>query len=160
MSDKPAIIIALQFLTKPRKNVEVYRGQYACALSTHSPSSPQCTITSYLLSITTNSPTTNPQSKWNHQCPINLRLYRFFTTAPYSLQQFQPGAKQLKCFLQYWTALNVSQVTKYNSNDEATVKGHMHKQQYNKRLTTNSPFNKNMDTTIPTPNPIHIIFKN
>ena len=96
------------------------------------------------------------QPKMSHKFETAL----IYTKASYSLQQFQPGAKQLKCFLQYWTALNVSQVTKYNSNDEATVKGHMHKQQYNKRLTTNSPFNKNMDTTIPTPNPIHIIFKN
>ena len=49
------------------KNIQVYRGQYYCALSTHNSRSPQCTITTSLFSVSTNSPTINTQSKCNHK---------------------------------------------------------------------------------------------
>ena len=80
--------------------------------------------------------------------------------APYSLQQFQPGAKQLNFFIKYWPELNVNQVTKYASISEATVKVYMHAQKSNIRSNKRAPFNKNMDTNIQNPNLIHSISKN
>ena len=59
--------------------------------------------------------------------------------APYSLQQFQPGAKQLKKFIKYWPELTVNQVTKYPSISEATVKVYMHAQQSNIRSNQKNP---------------------
>ena len=50
-----------------------------------------------------------------------------FTMGIYSLQQFQPGAKQLNNdFLKSWPELTVKQVTKYTPIYEATFKSHMH----------------------------------
>ena len=51
--------------------------------------------------------------------------------APYSLQKFKPGAKQLKKTPRFWPELTVNQVTKYTLIYEDTVKGHMHVQQSN-----------------------------
>ena len=51
-------------------------------------------------------------------------------------------------------------MTKYTPNYEYTVKLHMHAHQSNIRSTKNPLVNNNMETTIPTPNCIHIITKN
>ena len=54
--------------------------------------------------------------------------------APYSLQQFQPGKKQLKTnVLKSWPKLSVNQVTKFIPISEAKVKGRMYAQRSNIR---------------------------
>ena len=63
-------------------------------------------------------------------------------------------------FLKSWTKLTVNQLIKYTPIYEATSKGHMYTQQLNISSTKKAPPNKNIDTTISTPSPIHSISKN
>ena len=63
-------------------------------------------------------------------------------------------------FLQYCPELTINQVTKYTPISEVTFKGHMHEQRSNIYSTKKAPLNKNMDTNISTPSPIHNISKN
>ena len=93
-------------------------------LSIQNPRSPQFTITTSLFSDTAKLSTINPQSKYNHQCLINLRphLFLFSPTISTCYKSIKKG------FLQSWPELTVNQVTKYTPISEATVKVHMHAQ--------------------------------
>ena len=115
--------------------------------------------TLYSLSLTTHPP---PNHKENETINISSILDRidFYNGALLS-PKFSTWHKAIKNYsLQYWPELTVKKATKYTPIYEATAKGHMHAQKCNIRSTKKSTFNKNMDTTISTPSPIHRFYKN
>ena len=77
----------------------------------------------FIFQLIRNKPTKQMQPQMSYQSETAV----LSTMAPYSLQQFQPGAKQLNNdFLKSWPELTVKQVTKYTPIYEATFKSHMH----------------------------------
>ena len=102
---------------------------------------------------------TLPPSTHKENATINASSIRdriaFYHCALLS-PKFSTWCKAIKnVFLQYWPEL----LTKYTPIFEATVKGHMHAQQYNTSSTKKAPYKKIWTLPYQNHNPIRTIYK-